>query len=101
MITIICEKGLIDTSGCRIHIEDNSGYTSLSGEIQVPSSGYSLRVTSLKKKKIDFAISDSFDKASAERVYEHILSAVKNGKKYVDIRDEEKWKSTLEYPEDE
>ena len=97
MITIICAKGIIDATGCRIHVTEADGYTSVSGDISVPASGhYNLMLTSLdKKKKVNFAISDSFDKESVECVYTRIVKAVKEGKKCVDIREVEQWKSTF------
>ena len=94
MIAIICAIGIIDATGCRIHVTEAEGYTSVSGELSVPVSGhYNLMLTSLdKEKKVNFAIMQFPDKGKAEFVFQHIANAKKNGKECVDIRDFEKEK---------
>ena len=78
MITIICQKGIIDAIGCRLHIK-----------------GYNLTLTRLDNKDANFVVSQFSDEASAEATYKHIMDAIKEGNRSVDIRDVEKWKSTL------
>ena len=93
MITIICANGLIDATGCHIHIREG-------GTAPGPVQGfdrelpYCLKLTHLVTKK-DLDVSEFSDKESAENVLIHIISAIKKGKRYVDIRDIEKWKSEL------
>ena len=96
MIIIISAKGIIDATGCRIYIEEEEVYTDATGDLPIQTGRYNLMLTSLDKKpNVDFVISDSFDKKSATDVYAYILAAVKRHDKYVDIREVEKWKSTL------
>ena len=91
MITIICAKGLIDATECKVYITKAEGYTSLSGDISIPGDGYNLKITSLdKEKNIDFVIMQFPDKRKAEFVYQHIVNAVRAGEECVDIRDFEK-----------
>ena len=88
MITIICAKGLVDATGCRIYIAEAEDYTSVSGDISVPGDGYNLKITSLdKEKNVNFVIAQFPEKRKAEFVHTHIVNAVRIGEKCVDITD--------------
>ena len=93
MITIICANGIIDATGCYLHITG--------GEIQsgpgLPSGGRKLpchlTLTHLGTGK-DLVVSELSDKERADATYGVILGAVINGKTSVDIRDVEKENQT-------
>ena len=97
MITIICANGVIDATGCHLHITGGGkqhGPGMPSGGRQLLSH---LTLTHLETKK-ELKVSEFSDKEPAENTLLHIINAIKKGERYVDIRDTEKWKSQLGSP---
>ena len=96
MIVIICQKGTIDATGCRIHIKTGGGY-SLYPNMPATNVCYNLTLTNLETKT-DYIISQFSVKREAEFTYQHIINAINNREPSVDIRDHEKMKSEIGDP---
>ena len=84
MIAIICQKGTIDATGCRLHIIERS-------------ISYDLALINLDTKD-EHVISQFSVKHEAEFTYQHIINAINQREPSVDIRDHEEMKSEIGDP---
>ena len=91
MIAIICQKGTIDATGCRIHIKVGGGY-SLYPNMPAIDVCYNLTLTNLETK-VDEIISQFSVEREAEFTYQHIINAINNREPSIDIREFERAKS--------
>ena len=91
MIAIICQKGTIDATGCKLHITASGGY-SLYPDIPPTDECYNLTLTNLDTNA-NCVVSQFSVKRQAEFTYQHIINAINEGNPSVDIRDHEIAKS--------
>ena len=80
---IIYAKGIVDTTGCRLHIVkgDNS---SAHSELPATDEGYNLMLTNLETG-LDFVIQHCSSEVWANGILNGIIKAIKRGAKYYDL----------------
>ena len=83
MIAIQCKKGLVDASGCHIHVKEDQFYMIPSGET-VGSPVYNLIATHWHTER-DITLAQFNHKQYAEIAEDAIRNAVKKGEQYVSI----------------
>lgn len=94
MIAIICQKGIIDATRCRLHIIER-GISQGPDQPDI-NEGYDLVLTHLDSK-VETVISTFSVKRQAKFTYQHIINAINEGKPSVDITEHEKMKSEIGY----
>ena len=82
---IISNNGVIDTSGCRIHVAKGNG-SSTHSELPVTDEGYNLTVTNLESG-FECVVEHTSSEKWANARLNGIIEAVKEGHKCYDLTD--------------